>query len=255
MDSLTHLYFADHLLRMTGRDRRGAVASLFPQIDRVPAYFHRLYAHPVAMIPRLLPAAAVYWGGRARGDAYAVARFRAERPRMRGFQARFERATGRRPGRGIPDRPSLVIGWLSHVYQDTFNNPVQAFAPERGEPCGQWALWRRLGDLDWRRRLYGAGRIGRFRSALFTDPRWGRAMEPRAVVAAMLERTAAASLVRVPGVLIARRYRDLAVGPRPAPRDVAAARSFFTWMERRMAALTIRIAGRRAAAGPAPVGS
>src|ERR1043166_1144144 len=118
MDSLTHLYFADRLLRMTGQNRAAGVASLFPQIDRVPAYFHRMYGHPIEMITRLLPVGeAVYWGGNARGDAYVIGRFRRERARMRGFEKGYWAKVGQPLPRVKPDRTSIVIAWLSHVYQ------------------------------------------------------------------------------------------------------------------------------------------
>src|SRR5947208_11539039 len=49
MDSLTHVYFAWRLAEVSGTDKASAYAALFPQIDRNPPYFHRLYAHSFAL--------------------------------------------------------------------------------------------------------------------------------------------------------------------------------------------------------------
>src|SRR5438046_2788922 len=49
MDSLTHVYFAWRLAEVSGTDKASAYAALFPQIDRNPPYFHRLYAHNFAL--------------------------------------------------------------------------------------------------------------------------------------------------------------------------------------------------------------
>jgi hypothetical protein len=53
MDSQTHVEFADQLLAIAGRPAGCAVASLFPQIDRHPHVFHRMYAHTVLSLDRI----------------------------------------------------------------------------------------------------------------------------------------------------------------------------------------------------------
>src|SRR6266480_754455 len=107
MDSLTHVYFAHKLLQMAGANKSAAVCSLFPQIDRQPAYFHRMYGHPFLQISRLADIGSqVYRTGAVAtnlaGD-YAAERFLQERDRMIGYVRQFEAETGQRISNYDPD--------------------------------------------------------------------------------------------------------------------------------------------------------
>ncbi len=134
MDSLTHVYFAWRLAEVSGTDPGSAYAALFPQIDRNPPYFHRLYAHNFALAREL---SRIGQEVMATGkipprfkDNYAWKRFLEERPRIVAYREKFAQAAGvslPAPGR---DALSGAIAYLSHIYFDTYNNPVQAFLPE-----------------------------------------------------------------------------------------------------------------------------
>ncbi|MGH2751649.1 MAG: hypothetical protein ACRDK3_12365, partial [Actinomycetota bacterium] len=133
MDSLTHVYFAEKLLKIVGGDRSASVASLFPQIDREPAYFHRMYGHPFFNIARLSEVGTeVYRKGEIppeHAGVYEWERFLADRPRMLTFAQQFESETGTSISPLGADKLDVILGYVSHTYQDIFNNPMQAFLP------------------------------------------------------------------------------------------------------------------------------
>src|SRR5262245_657820 len=87
MDSLTHLHFAGRLLGVADLDQAALACALFPQLDRVPAYYHRLYAHQFAQIPRMIEAAIAsdWWSedyvARTTGD-YFTRRLAEDRARI-----------------------------------------------------------------------------------------------------------------------------------------------------------------------------
>jgi len=241
MDSLTHIYFAEKLLRITGRNRSAAVCSLFPQIDRAPAYFHRMYGHPFFQIPRLAPIAmSVYADGEIPEEhvgEYAWSRYLEERPRMQGFVEEFERETGVSITPFDCDHVSMIIGWTSHTYQDIFNNPMQGFLPRSVYPSGKWELWASLDAIDFRSRLYQPENIAAFREEFFSDPLWNVTLDPAALVYAMVIRTATASIVQIPRQLVDSAFEGLGVGPRPSDADLTAALDFIIEHEELLARL------------------
>src|SRR5256886_17263134 len=141
MDSLTHVYFAWRLAEVSGTDKASASAALFPQIDRNPPYFHRLYAHNFALARDLTKIGQeVMASGKIPArfrENYAWKRFLEERPRILAYREKFSVASGLPlPGPGT-DALSGAIAYLSHIYFDTYNNPVQAFLPEVVHSCAR----------------------------------------------------------------------------------------------------------------------
>lgn len=201
MDSLTHIYFAHKLLSMTGGDPAAAVCSLFPQIDREPAYYHRMYAHPFFQISKLSEIGTYVYKHTAvkdGNDSYAWRRFYADLSRMRSFVQTFEQETQLNISNFNPDRLSVLIAYVSHTYQDIFNNPMQGFLPHWVYPSGQWKLWSELGAIDFRTALYTPENISAFREEFFASPLWKVTLDGTALIKAMINRTAAASALEIP---------------------------------------------------------
>jgi len=215
MDSLTHIYFAHKLLTMAGCQASAAVCSLFPQIDRTPAYFHRMYGHPFFQISGLAPIGTeIHWNGRLAPEqeqTYAATRFHEERPRMLAYTEQFEEETGHRISNPKPDRLSVIIAYASHTYQDIFNNPMQGFLPYSVYPCGKWDLWSELDPIGFRTVLYSPANIKAFRAEFFAAHLWNADLDPRALVKAMVNRTAVASVVRVPPSVVDAAFESLDV--------------------------------------------
>jgi hypothetical protein len=255
VDSLTHVYFAEKLLTITGCDSAAAVCSLFPQIDRQPAYFHRMYGHPYFQIGRLAPLGSeVYRTGAVSSGMesdYASRRFLEERPRMLSYVEQFETETGKRISGYAPDLVSIVIGFASHTYQDIFNNPMQAFLPHGVYPCGKWELWAELDAIDFRTVLYEPSNIKAFRKELFSDPLWNVELQPEALVRAMVNRTAVSSIVTVPASQVEAAFESLALtDPEASPTREAEA-----WLIEHEHLLATMIRKYASAAVPASVPS
>ena len=143
MDSQTHVEFAEKLLAIAKRPAAFGVASLFPQIDRHPHVFHRMYAHTVCKARRLTDTGlSVLSDADWRDEAhpYEVRRFREEQGR---FENYMRAQHWRLPVRGLEGDEAALLAYVSHLYLDTFNQPTQPFAPLSIYCCGQWSLWKR----------------------------------------------------------------------------------------------------------------
>lgn len=262
MDSITHLHFAYRLLSMTGGDPSAAVCSLFPQIDREPAYFHRMYGHPFFQARLVTDIGLRLYGTNATGegecDPYVARRFVADRLRMAEFFQSFQEDMGFSCQQFRPDRLSAVMAFCSHTYQDVFNNPMQAFLPLSVFPCGKWELWQDLGPVQFRRVLYHPDNISRLREEVFGSRLWDRRLNPGALVHAMIRRTAEFSVARLNDGIIDEAVDSLQLDVTYDSSDLAAAEQFLKEHEDALEAAIrkySRVNGEVDAALPQPVPS
>ena len=185
MDSLTHVYFAWRLAEVSGTDKASAYAALFPQIDRNPPYFHRLYAHNFALARELSKIGQeVMATGRIPAkfkENYAWKRFLQERPRILSYRRKFSDASGLPLPAPGTDGLSGAIAYLSHIYFDTYNNPVQAFLPDVVHSCAQVGLWKAMNPVAFRLSLYESDNIEAFRKRLYFSSLWEARLEPHAL--------------------------------------------------------------------------
>jgi hypothetical protein len=192
MDSMTHIHFAANLLNVAGLDHRAVACSLFPQVDRSPAYYHRLYAHSIAKaVPVVAAARNVYWA--AEGDdsgaeaGYFGTRLREDGERIRRYvtASPFPVTDDRAPS----DRAAR-LAFVSHLYNDQFNNPIQAFVPFSVYPSGAWSLWEDIDSAEFRWYLYDKKAIDELREEVFAGGEWRSKISAEALTAGMISRLA-----------------------------------------------------------------
>jgi hypothetical protein len=163
-----------------------------------------MYGHPFRQIAKLLPVGLRIYSSGATSvtdpehPSYAESRFLEERPRMQQFAGTYEEITGSHIQPFGPDATSATLAWVSHTYQDIFNNPMQAFLPDSVYPCGKWALWGDLDDpINFRRVLYEDSAITEFRADFFERDFWIVELSGFALIKAMVESTAASSTTEI----------------------------------------------------------
>jgi hypothetical protein len=197
VDSMTHLYFAANLLTVAGRSHEAIACSLFPQIDRTPAYYHRLYAHSIDKAAAVIAASRVaYWADSEQVDNsnYFESRLREDRARIQRYVAAapFKWSSAR-----IPDDLEMRLSFISHLYNDKFNNPIQAFVPFNVYPSGAWNLWSSIDSAEFRWYLYDRATIDDFRAEVFSGGEWQARLSAQALIAAMITGLANACPVRI----------------------------------------------------------
>lgn len=272
MDSLSHIYFADRLLVATKQERGAAICALLPQVDRGPAYLHRMYAHPFSQVRRILDEglATLYdrststddsrWAGSDFQDRPALAgyvheRVLAERPRMRSFERQYEVAEGVAiAGVAVPSALSATLAYVSHTYQDVFNNPMQAFLPYSSYPCGAWDLWEELGAIEFRTHLYEPTAIEAFRSDFFSGTFWNTELEAISLIEAMVHRTAVYCVKPAMASTIGKCIASLGLG-RAADQDRESAIEFLLAHETKLIDAMRQYGAARAAHAAWPVPS
>ena len=226
MDSKTHLEVSARLMAAMGAPREAAIAALFPQVDREPPTLHRLHAHNLARARPITSMGlwALFDGPPQPSDAYELRRFRDETPRFRAY------LDGQLDARGALQADALepaLLSYVSHLWLDTFNQPVQPFAPWNIYCSGQWTLWQQLGDF--RKTLYTTDAIDRLRAAIFAEPVWS-ALPGHSIAAlleAMLRRLCALSRDDLPPALAVQGMQALGLAREPSARVEAAVK----WLE------------------------
>jgi hypothetical protein len=201
MDHLTHIVMSYKLLQSCGCDKRAAIYSLLPALDREPAHFHRVYGHIISNFPKILTTAIHVFAD----DSVSVDKGSYEYKRISKDREYFLSLA--KEASAIINDDSILnpssekldggLSLLSHIYFDTYNNPVQAFLPDSVYSSGQWDFWRNIGYLTFRTNFYRDNVISAFRKGLFTDKLWNVKVDPYTLVKAMIIRLGDLSL---PGV-------------------------------------------------------
>ena len=216
-------------MEIGGGDRSATRAALYPQIDRIPAYYHRMMAHPFPRAAEVVDASIRIQANSVPPAGYYETRLAADHDRVEAYIRRYEDEAGSPLGCGTASRESLIVACISHTYHDIFNNPMQGFLPGSPTPCGQWELWLEVEQRDYRRHLYQEERIERLRSDLFDDEHWPTAgyYGLAALAEAMVIRTANAALVPIARELIDNAIESLGFQQRAESAEVADACEFF----------------------------
>ena len=192
MDHLTHIGMAYKLLESCGCDKRAALYSLLPAIDRQPAHFHRVYAHIISNFPKIITTAIHVFSDNSvpvDKNSYEYKRISDDK---KYFLKLTEAASPTINDNSISDpssdKVSGGVALLSHIYFDTFNNPVQAFLPESVYSSGQWEFWKNVGYLTFRSKFYRKDIIQTFRERLLDDKIWDTKVDPYTLIKAMIVR-------------------------------------------------------------------
>jgi hypothetical protein len=161
-------------------------------MDREPPHFHRVYAHVISNFPKILTTAIHVFSDKS----VPVDKNSYEYKRINDDKEYYLKLTKNAISiinddsilNPNSDKVSGGIALLSHIYFDTFNNPVQAFLPNSVYSSGQWEFWKNIGYLTFRSKFYREDIIQTFRERLLTDKIWDTKVDPYTLVKAMIIR-------------------------------------------------------------------
>ncbi len=224
MDWGTHVVLASKMLQVCGLDKGAAIYSNLPAIDSKPPEYHRVYAHILENQPVILDAALDVFqpkfakkknfevlskflkqkisefkvqlantSSKERRELeqriYAYTRIVEEAPK---FLELTDRASALLYDENIrhlsTDKLSAGISLITHVFFDTFNNPVQAFLPYSSIASAQWDLWDQIEYMKFREEFYREENINNFRKEIANDSIWDVKLKPEAFLKAMIIR-------------------------------------------------------------------
>lgn len=225
MDWGTHVVLAAKLLDSCGLDKGAAIYSNLPVIDNKPAHYHRVYAHILENQPSILDVAIEIFGSKevASRDFDALAKRMSAK--VDHLKKGVEKASGYEERNGFEkkiyaytriieeaetfveltdkardlladddvskisgDKMSAAVSLISHIYFDTFNNPVQVFLPHSSLPSAQWDFWDNIDYMRFRSEFYNDDNINVFRQEIARSKVWEVRLTPAALIKAMIIR-------------------------------------------------------------------
>ena len=224
MDWGTHVVLAYKILEATGLEKGGAIHSNLPVIDSKPPEFHRVYAHIAENMPPILNAAMDIFGSKPAREGntteleslyhgkisklnsqleqapdstrreleqkiYAYTRIVEEAPTFLKLTRQASSLVGDEEVTKLSvDKLSSGVSLITHLYFDTFNNPVQFFIPYSALPSAHWDLWEQIDYLKYREEFYKEKNINEFRKRIASDGIWNVKLKPEALLKAMIIR-------------------------------------------------------------------
>lgn len=247
MDWGTHMVLAAKMLDSCKLDVGAAIYSVIPVIDKEPAHFHRVYAHILENQPDFLDVAREIFGSdevkNRNYDAlnskiknivsgfeaelkgmpsdnsakrralekkvYAYRRITEEAPTFVGHAENARTLIGNEKISNISrDKLSAGVSLLSHTYFDTFNNPVQVFLPVSSLCSAQWEFWNNVDYMKFREAFYKTENIIPFRKKIAESPIWNTALNPPALIKAMIIRLGEMGQPAIPYEVVDMGVRD-----------------------------------------------
>ena len=225
MDWGTHVILASKILGICGLEKGAAIYSNLPAIDSKPPEYHRVYAHILESQPDILDAALVILGSKAAQDRDFQELSQIADSRISEYQRELERASTSTEirdcerkiyaySRIVEEAPSFIdladkarsllndeevgsvsqdkmsagVSLITHIFFDTFNNPVQAFLPYSSIASAQWDLWDEIDYLRFREEFYKEKNITMFRREIANDDIWNVKLKPEALIKAAIIR-------------------------------------------------------------------
>jgi len=260
MDWGTHVVLASKILEACGLDKGASTYSNLPAIDSKPPEYHRVYAHILENQGPILDAALDIYQFEfvKKRDFEALNRFLEQK--LSEFKSQVANASlkGRKEleqriyiyKRIVEEAPSFLeltdqastllndkdvtdlstdklsagVSLITHIFFDTFNNPVQAFLPYSSVASGHWDLWDQIDYLSFRTEFYSEGNIENFRKEIANDAVWDVKLKPEALLKAIL-----------PIILIMSRRGELSL--KPAGKGQLVNILLFIWSLRYLAKL------------------
>lgn len=246
MDSVTHVELAIKLLSLAKEETTNAltIASLFPQIDRNPPTLHRLYAHSAFKAEKITDLGLrFFFNGNfseIEKSSFDHRRFLEDRPRFESYLEKVAPQTSYQYSNS--DLAVGMMGFISHLYLDTYNQPTQAFMPYSIQCCGQWKLWEKIGDF--RLQLYTTDAINELREELFADKLWNdsKSFTSAVIIEAMLIQTCKSSQDAIALTVVDKVMKHLAIN-NDDRKEVAKACNFFTEFEALLFKLHLKVLG------------
>jgi len=224
MDWGTHVFLAVNLLESCKLDKGAAIYSLLPVIDVKPAHYHRVYAHIIENQHDILNAGLDILGSEevasrdfealnervklkianlkadlVKGNddenrdlerkIYAYSRITEEAKTFVDLAAKTVELLGDVSISNISnDKMSAGVSLISHIYFDTYNNPVQGFLPYSSIASAQWDFWDNIHYMKFRSDFFSEENITLFRREVAESKVWNAGLNPAALIETMIIR-------------------------------------------------------------------
>ncbi len=176
------------MLNGCGCASSASVFSVFPSIDNVPIHYHRVYEHSFPKLKDLKNKGFdVFKYSKMEGCDYETKRLVEEKEHfleMLKISMPIVCDNGLFDFQNLDDI-SVDIALVSHLYFDTFNNPVQAFVPDNVYCSAQWDFWKSINYDKYRIKLADKSFLRDFRAGLANLEVWRRKIETVSVIKSM----------------------------------------------------------------------
>jgi len=200
-DHITHIIVGKYLLNTIGLDPSASIYTMIPMLDTKPGYYHRVYDHCLIRSPRITEVA-INWF--TKQDIESIqgtreyVRLQEEAPvYTESVKKAAEITKDASLVNPSKDYFSGIIAVISHIYIDTFNNPVQPFLPDCCYCSAQYTFWNSIDVWKFREKFYKPENLVGFHQKLNKrlSTNFDKKVNPLAFIWSVMDRFEALTLV------------------------------------------------------------
>ena len=177
VDNQTHLAFAYKLLDLCQCDADASIYSLLPSIDYNTTYLKGIYAHCLQNLPNIVDCGIEIFTQinkkKNSRNSFEYLMIKKEKDNfINQFSVFNDLFIKNRQSKISSDLKGAVLSYLSHIYLDCFNRPVQFFIPDSTLCSGQWEMWNSFDYLKFMKNISNNNFMISLRNNLINSDIW-----------------------------------------------------------------------------------
>jgi len=166
MNTQLNILLTTKLLETCGNDSSAAIYSILPEIDKKSEELKGIYAHSINNIPTIIDEAVASFSDKRNKNPSKIIN-------KEEIINTFTKSIFSEKNIKIPNNKTLAaLGMMSHIYFDTFINPVQFFLPHSSACSGQWDLWNMIDYIKLKKELNNKQFVFELRKRLQENSIW-----------------------------------------------------------------------------------
>lgn len=182
MDNETHIVLASKLLEICGQNKDTIIYSVLPNLDKEPIYFKGIYAHNLKNLPIILDSALEIFTGKktqVARNSYIFTKIKKNKDEFLNSLSLVKDLIKYKEARIGDNKMNAALCLTSHLYFDTFTQPLQAFIPHASPSSGQWLFWDNIDYLTFKESFNKKNFVFNLRKKILDSNVWNFKSKPK----------------------------------------------------------------------------
>lgn len=182
MDNGTHIVLASKLLEICGQGKNSVIYSILPNLDKEPVYFKGVYTHNLENLPIVLDSTLEIFSGKRTNvakNSYIFTKIKENKDEFMNCLGLVKDLINYKESKIGDNKVNAALCLVSHLYFDSFTQPLQVFIPHASPCSGQWFFWDKINYLSFKESFNQKNFFFDFRKKIIDSDVWNFKPKPK----------------------------------------------------------------------------